>query len=170
MNTKLIFVRHAEPLSYTYPNVNHINLLTLKGIKQAELCGLLLKNIGITEFFCADNATPKQTALIIAQTIGFNPMDIIIDKSYNELKFAPYTVKIESDLLDLLSCRGIAILVSYTKLIQEMFKLLPIKEANFPVLNKKLNHGVPIVYDVKEKSLTSLFPYNHITDNVSVWC
>lgn len=164
MNTKLIFIRHAEPLSYTYPKVNHINLLTLKGIKQAELCGLLLQNIRVSSFFCADNAAPKQTALIIAQTIGFNPTDIIVDKSYNELVFAPYTVKIESDLLDILGCGGISILVSYTKFIQEMFKLLPIEEANFPVLDRKLNHGVPIIYDVKEKSLTSLFPYNHITE------
>ena len=163
MNTKLIFVRHAEPLSYNHPNVNHINLLTLKGIKQAEMCGLLLKNIGVTNFYCADNAAPKQTALIIAQTIDFNPTDIIVSKDFNELEFEPYLVKIQSDLFNIIDTGHISIIVSYNKLILEMIKLLPIAKSNFPI-NRKLSHSIPMIYNVRSKSLTGLFPYNHIIE------
>ncbi len=85
----IYLVRHGESeanISKRYCGITDVELSQL-GFEQAKEAGKILKDKTIHNIFSSPLKRAKNTAEIIADEIGFNKNDIVIEKSLTEVNF-----------------------------------------------------------------------------------
>lgn len=83
---RIYVVRHGQSMA----NAHHIvagsqeSPLTELGKQQARLAGEHVRALGIDRIVCSPMGRAKETAIIIAEVIGYAPQDIVIAKELRE--------------------------------------------------------------------------------------
>jgi isoleucyl-tRNA synthetase len=96
-NNKYFLVRHGEGEHNVGRFINsddtRISNLTDLGIRQSEKIGKDLQDKNITKIYCSPLHRTRETARIIAEAIGFDPKNIIVDDRLKEVQTGVFNGK-----------------------------------------------------------------------------
>ncbi|MDD5569453.1 MAG: histidine phosphatase family protein [Candidatus Pacebacteria bacterium] len=94
---KNIHQTEKQDIVYYYPDDPSPCELIEEGNEEARAAGILLKNKNIDLIFCSDVCRAKQTAAIVAETIGFDKNKIVYDERMRDINWGIFGGKTKAE-------------------------------------------------------------------------